>query len=317
MADFVELQPAKLSGGDINLNEKWLQEYIAKNPDKLFQEFPEISNVSVVDKERRQPRAGRLDMLLEANDADKGKRRYEVELQLGATNESHIIRTIEYWDLERKRYPQYDHCAVIVAEDVTSRFFNVIGLFNGYIPIIAIKAVTSKLPDGTFGIQFVRILGETRWEQEDPKASSMRAEWIANPLKRGEEAVLLAEHLCQKLETEPRFTIHYIGMDDDRAELRNKVNIYRYGGKSKMKLRIDFKMKRTSEWDQEFDDDKLHASATGWAFNDGYTIEVVNKQQIDDNIGFLQKLYRDAAGIPQPPKSTAADSDSANSGGDS
>ena len=50
--------------------------------------------------------------------------------QLGKTDESHIIRTIEYWDIERKRYPQYDHTAVIVAEEITSRFLNVIGLFK-------------------------------------------------------------------------------------------------------------------------------------------------------------------------------------------
>ncbi len=33
----------------------------------------------------------------------------------------------------------YDHTAVIVAEDITSRFLNVISLFNGTIPIIAIQ----------------------------------------------------------------------------------------------------------------------------------------------------------------------------------
>ena len=54
-------------------------------------------------------------------------------------DESHIIRTIEYWDIERRRYPQYDHIAVIVAEDVTSRFLNVISLFNGSIPLMAIQ----------------------------------------------------------------------------------------------------------------------------------------------------------------------------------
>ena len=74
-------------------------------------------------------------------------RRYEVEIQLGSTDESHIIRTIEYWDIERKRYPQYDHCAVLVAEDVTSRFLNVIGLFNGFIPVIAIQMNALKLSD--------------------------------------------------------------------------------------------------------------------------------------------------------------------------
>ncbi len=40
-------------------------------------------------------KAGRLDLLLQ----DANQRRYEVEIQLGATDESHIIRTIEYWDI--------------------------------------------------------------------------------------------------------------------------------------------------------------------------------------------------------------------------
>jgi hypothetical protein len=57
-------------------------------------------------EERPQPRAGRLDLLLQ--DAETNKR-YEVEVQLGKTDEAHIIRTIEYWDIKRKCYPQYDH----------------------------------------------------------------------------------------------------------------------------------------------------------------------------------------------------------------
>jgi hypothetical protein len=57
--------------------------------------------------------------------------------RLGMTDESHIIRTVEYWDTERRRWPQYEHVAVIVAEEITGRFFNVISLFNGFIPIIA------------------------------------------------------------------------------------------------------------------------------------------------------------------------------------
>jgi hypothetical protein len=63
----------------------------------------------VKDKERAQPRAGRLDLLLQDPES---AHRYEVELQLGETDEAHIIRTIEYWDVERKRYPQYDHTLV-------------------------------------------------------------------------------------------------------------------------------------------------------------------------------------------------------------
>src|SRR5687768_3909796 len=37
----------------------------------------------------------------------------------------------EYWDIERKRYPQDEHTAAIVAEDIAARFLNVISLLNG------------------------------------------------------------------------------------------------------------------------------------------------------------------------------------------
>jgi hypothetical protein len=90
------------------------------------------------------PCAGRLDLLLQDPDSN---RRFEVELQLGKTDESHIIKTIEYWDIEWKRYPQYEHTAVIVAEDITSRFLNVISLFNGFIPLVAIQMNSAKVGD--------------------------------------------------------------------------------------------------------------------------------------------------------------------------
>jgi hypothetical protein len=112
-------------------NEKWVQALIANDPTVLG-----LGDLVMRDRERVQPRAGRLDLLLQDPET---KRRYEVELQLGETDEAHIIRTIEYWDIERKRYPQYDHCAVLIAEDITSRFLNVVSLFNGTIPLIAIQ----------------------------------------------------------------------------------------------------------------------------------------------------------------------------------
>ena len=88
------------------LNERWVQDRIAEDPTILG-----LGDLVLRDRERTQPRAGRLDLLLQDPETN---RRYEVELQLGATDEAHIIRTIEYWDIERKRYPQYDHCAVLV-----------------------------------------------------------------------------------------------------------------------------------------------------------------------------------------------------------
>lgn len=89
------------------IKESWIQEQIANDPLMLG-----LGDLIMKDKERIQPRAGRLDLLLQDIQTN---RRYEVEVQLGKTDEAHIIRTIEYWDIERKRYPQYDHCAVIIA----------------------------------------------------------------------------------------------------------------------------------------------------------------------------------------------------------
>jgi hypothetical protein len=112
-------------------NERWVQEKIAEYPSILG-----IGELVLKDKERNQPGAGRLDLLFQDPDSNL---RYEVEIQLGKTDECHIFRTLEYWDLERKRYPQYDHVAVLIAEDITSRFLNIISLLNGFIPLVAIQ----------------------------------------------------------------------------------------------------------------------------------------------------------------------------------
>ena len=116
-----------------------------------------------------------------SSDVESGTR-YEVEIQLGATDESHIIRTLEYWDIERRRYPQYDHVAVIVAEDITSRFLNVIGLFNGFIPLIAIQLRALEV-DGALTLTATKVvdvvtLGMDDEEEEEASEPSDRAYWL-------------------------------------------------------------------------------------------------------------------------------------------
>jgi hypothetical protein len=111
---FEYVKPERISlWGHPELSEKWVQARIAEDPTLLG-----LGDLILKDKERIQPRAGRLDLLFQ--DAETS-RRYEVEIQLGSTDEAHIIRTIEYWDIERKRYPQYDHTAVIIAENIDVR----------------------------------------------------------------------------------------------------------------------------------------------------------------------------------------------------
>ena len=117
------------------IKENMIQKYIYENPAVLG-----LGELLGIQREKIQPAGGRIDLLM----TDEENTRYEIEIQLGATDPSHIIRTIEYWDTEKKRYPQYDHCAVIIAEEITGRFMNVISLFNGSIPLIAIQVSAFK-----------------------------------------------------------------------------------------------------------------------------------------------------------------------------
>ena len=160
--------------GHPELDERWLQDRIGEDPSLLG-----LGDLVLKDKERPQPRAGRLDLLLQ--DAETNKR-YEVEGQLGKTDEGHIIRTIEYWDIERKRYPPYEHTAVIVAADSTGRFLHVISLFNGSIPFVAIQLGAFRLGDSVC-LVFSKVLDEMRLglvdEDEEVQAVTDRGYWEA------------------------------------------------------------------------------------------------------------------------------------------
>lgn len=187
---------------DAALNEKWVQERIAEDPSILG-----LGDLVLKDKERIQPKAGRLDLLLQEAE---GNRRYEVEIQLGPTDEAHIIRTIEYWDIERKRYPQYEHTAVIVAEDITSRFLNVIGLFNGMIPLVAIQMNALKIGQNV-GLVFTTVLDHMPLgmidEDEDVAEATDRAYWETRSTKK---SLALADQLLDIAKThDPKLELKY------------------------------------------------------------------------------------------------------------
>ncbi len=133
----------------VELNEKWLQDQIQLDPLLLG-----LGDLEIVSKEHTQPSGGRIDFLMLDREAETF---YEIEIMLGALDESHIIRTIEYWDIERQRRPQFDHCAVIVAEQITARFFNVLRLLNRAVPLIAIQLSAFRIDNDIF-LHFVRVL---------------------------------------------------------------------------------------------------------------------------------------------------------------
>ena len=194
------------------LNEKWVQDQIAANPQLLG-----LGDLILKDKERRQATAGRLDLLFQDSEA---LRRYEVELQLGQTDPNHIIRTIEYWDIERKRYRQYEHIAVLIAEDITSRFLNVIGLFNGAIPIIALQMTALKNGDA-IGLIFTKVLDQTQIGQIDDDEESAevtdRAYWEQRGNKKTMADVDALHDLVRQIddELELKYNKFYIGLARD------------------------------------------------------------------------------------------------------
>jgi predicted transport protein len=230
------------------LSEKWVQALIADDPTIIG-----IGDLVLRDRERVQPRAGRLDLLLQDPET---KRRYEIELQLGSTDEAHIIRTIEYWDIERKRYPQYDHCAVLIAEDITSRFLNVVSLFNGTIPLIAIQMQALKVGDTTT-LVFTTVMDELARgyidEDEDAEAAPTdRAYWEKRATKA---TVALADQILELLKAfdptlELKYNKFYIGLSKDGqpynfVSFRPKKNQLNFELKLPQSDQIDEKVEAT------------------------------------------------------------------------
>ena len=156
---------------------------------------------------------GRLDLLFKNVD---GVTRYETELQLGATDETHIIRTIEYWDIERRRYPQYEHVGVLIAENVTARFLNVISLFNGFIPLIALQMTAIDTGNG-IGLHFTKVVDALRLglmdEDEGALEPADRAYWehraTAKTVKLSDEILELCKAFDPSLEL--KYNKPYIG----------------------------------------------------------------------------------------------------------
>lgn len=228
-------------------DERWLQQQITKNPGLLG-----LGDLDVRDVERRQPRAGRLDLLL----ADpETLDRYEVEIQLGATDESHIVRTIEYWDIEKRRYPQYNHYAVIVAEDITSRFLNVVSLFNGFIPLIAIQLQCIEV-DGSFTLVATRVLDvmTSGTEEEDIGETFDRSYWEQ---KSSAESLKLVDQMSRMIQgidpsLQPKYNKHYIGL----ANAGIASNFVTFVPRKKH-LVIEFAIPRSDEITEQLDDSGL------------------------------------------------------------
>jgi len=231
-------------------SEAWLHERIAEDPSILG-----LGELEILDRERRHARAGRLDLLLTDPDGEQG---YEVEVQLGATDADHIIRCIEYWDIERRRYPAYEHSAVLVAEDTTSRFLNVMSLLAGSIPLIAIQLNALKVGDGVV-LDFVKVLDQTSLRRDDESEGGetvTRSDWVE---RTGAENMSVVDRILEMINerASPKQQLNYkqqfIGLTDGTRS-RNFI----WFTPQKKAVRLGMPTSGGAPWQKRLDEAGVH-----------------------------------------------------------
>lgn len=192
-------------------NEIWLHNRIVDDPTIVG-----LGELRVLDRERAIQGGGRLDLLLFDED---NSRRYEMEIQLGDTDPSHIIRCIEYWDVERRRYPGYEHVAVLVAENITTRFLNVMSLVAGSIPMVAIQLDALAVGEQLL-LNFTQVLDQTELRVDDTEedqggGQADRAYWekkAGSSLVKICDDVLTLVRSNTSIPVELNYARQYVGM---------------------------------------------------------------------------------------------------------
>jgi hypothetical protein len=114
---------------DPTLNEHWLRERIVDDPSVLG-----LGDLRLADEGRT--RDGRLELLL--RDPASG-RRLTVLVRVGPAEDSDLVRAIENWTVERGRYPEHEHFAVVVAEELPRRFLSAANTLGSAIPLSAMQ----------------------------------------------------------------------------------------------------------------------------------------------------------------------------------
>ena len=204
---------------------KYLKKMLLKNVPEVneelirrkIEEVPSIlglGDLEVVGREVVVPSGGRIDLLLEDPEEE---RRFIVELQLGKIDESHIIRSIEYWEFMKRFFPQYDYTIVLLAEDV-SRFLNVISVLVSIIPFVIIQLVAFELEEGKVGFSFSKVLDgmPQSIESLEGEVSVDENYWKE---KASEESLDLVNRILQLIreKIDPSFSLnytkHYIGLE--------------------------------------------------------------------------------------------------------
>ena len=109
-------------------------------------EDPTVFGLGDLDLKRASWRTRQISLLLE-NPAESVL--FVVELQLGSTDDRHVMRVVERWLTECKRQRVNRCSAVLVAEEITPRYVNILELISRAVPLLALEMEPSEGTEGT------------------------------------------------------------------------------------------------------------------------------------------------------------------------
>ena len=109
-------------------------------------EDPSVLGLGDLDLKRASWRSRQISLLLESPAESV---LFVVELQLGPTDDRHVMRVVERWSTERKRQRMKRCSAVLVAEEIAPRYVNILELISRAVPLLALKMEPSEGSEGT------------------------------------------------------------------------------------------------------------------------------------------------------------------------
>ena len=182
--------------------------------------------------------------------------------------------------------------AVIVAEEITSRFFNVISLFNGFIPVVAIQMTVLRLDDNRVSLVFTKVLDllvlGTDEEERVELADAGYWEGRSTP-----GMMKLTRHLHRMIQEQDegvtlKYNKQYIGLVKNDAP-----NNYIIMKPRKKKVSFQPRIPRSDEITEIIDESGLDRLSYDTR-NGRYRIDISSKAAIDENQDLLVELIEKA-----------------------
>ena len=109
-------------------------------------EDPAVLGLGDLDLKRASWRSRQISLLL-ASPAESVL--FVVELQLGPTDDRHVVRVVDRWLTERKRQRTKRCSAVLVAEEIAPRYVNILKIISRAVPLLALQMEPSACTEGT------------------------------------------------------------------------------------------------------------------------------------------------------------------------